>query len=213
MRSKRYLQLPHGYLSYSQMSLWGTDRTRYMGLYFDKREDLRVSNRGQEYGKLVANALEKEEETGDLLTDSAMLLLPKYDIRDVGFDVEIKTKDGWLKLIAKPDYMDSQTKNFIEIKTGRYPWTQAKAQSHLQMIFYAVVIWQKYDIKLPGAKLAWIETDYTDEGLKPTGRVETFEVTFTSSQYLETLSEMIRVAKEIEIAWASHVTKPYITTF
>ena len=35
-----------------------------------------------EYGKVVADALEKGVQTGDLLTDAGMLLLPKYDVAD-----------------------------------------------------------------------------------------------------------------------------------
>lgn len=205
------------------MALWLTSPKKYADLYFDNRDELRTTNSGQIYGKVVSDALEQENETGDLLTDSAMLLLPKYDIRDKQFDVDVKTKDGWLKLVAKPDFMDSTTKNFVEVKTGVHPWTQSKAQNHLQMIFYAVVIWQKYGVKNAGAKLAWIETErvmkFDDTGrhiipkIIPTGRVETFDVTFTSMQYLDTLQQMVTVAKEIEIAWASHVTNPELINF
>lgn len=201
------------------MSLWQDDPDRYKAIYFDKRDELRVSNRGQEYGKVVATALENGVQTGDLLTDSAMLLLPKYDTADQAIEVEVKTRDGWLKLIAKPDTLDSKTKAFREYKTGTHPWTQKKAQQHLQMIFYAVVIWQKYGVKLEKAHLDWIETERIalDNShqieIRPTGRIETFEVMFTPSQYLEKLAEMVKVAKEIEIAWASHVTNPELATF
>jgi len=137
------------------------------------------------------------------------LLLPKYDVRDVAFETEIKTKAGWLRILAKPDYLNSETKDFVEVKTGlsTYPWTQKKADNHLQMIFYAVCIWQKYGVMLDGAKLAWIETERGGLETRPTGRIEVFPVTFTKAQHLHTLMKIVEAAKEIEVAWAAHVTR------
>ena len=198
--------------SHTQRELWKTDKARYKGLYFDNRAELRVSNSGQEYGKVVADALEKGVDTGDLLTDSATLLLPKYDTADQLIEVDVKTKDGWLCLVAKPDTLDSRTFAFREYKTGKGEWTLAKAIAHPQMIFYAVVIWQKYGVMLDKAHLDWIETEWVKPDnesvarIRPTGRVESFEVPFTPVQHYETLADMIKVAKEVELAWASHVT-------
>lgn len=73
---KKVIQLPRGYLSYSQMQLWIKDKKKYKDLYFDDRDELRVSTRGMEYGKIVAGLLEKDEASDDLLTDSAMGPLP-----------------------------------------------------------------------------------------------------------------------------------------
>ena len=213
--TKHYISLPHHHLSYSQCLLWLSNPDRYKAQYMDGRTDLNFSNSGQIYGKIVADALEEGRETGDLLTDSAMLLLPKYDVADQPIKVDVKTKRGWLNLIAKPDTFNSITKEFVEFKTGKSknPWTQQKAQDHFQMWYYAVVIWQKYGVMLPNAKLAWIETEQTDEGIKPTGRVEIFTVIFTSKELLETLAKIVKIAFEIEEAWAAHETKPWITTF
>lgn len=218
MASKKYIQLPKGYLSYSQMMLWLSSPERYKAQYFDKRNDMNYTNAGQEFGKMFADALEKGEETGDLRTDAAMLLLPKYDVRDVQFFAEMKTPHGWLKLVIKPDFLNSETKEFIEIKTGKVKWTPAKAQSHPQMIFYAIGINLEYKVMNEKAILAWAETEQVadENGLvttQPTGHIETFPVTFSRSQYLEFQAEMVRVALEIELAWASHITKPWITSF
>ena len=215
MASKRYISLPRHHLSYSQCSLWLSDPVKYRAQYFDGRDDLNYSNSGQTYGKIVADALEAGRETGDLLTDSAMLLLPKYDVADQPIEVDVKTQYGWLNLIAKPDTFNSITKEFVEFKTGKgkNPWTAGKAQKHFQMWYYAVVVWQKYGVMLPNAKLAWIETEDTPDGIKPTGRVEIFTVTFTPQEIMETLAKIIKIAREIELDWASHITKPYLTTF
>lgn len=211
---KRYFSLPHDYLSHSQMQLWLSDSEKYKKLYFDNRDDLRTSNSGQKFGKEVADALEANRETGDLLTDSALLLLPKYDTRDQSFIVEFKEKNGpWLKIIIKPDMYNSVSCGFLEIKTGKQPWTQFKAQKHPQMIFYAVGIWIKTGVMNKNAYLDYVETEDTPTGIAPTGRVESFEVTFKPEDYYQFQAKMLKVAHEIEIAWSAHEHKEWITTF
>ena len=212
---KRYFSLPKSYLSYTQYSLWLSDPKKYARHYFDDM-DTSFANKGQAYGKLVADALEMSRDTGDLLTDAAMLLLPKYDVADMPIEAEFKEKGGrWLKVIAKPDSFNSITHDFIEVKTGkgRNPWTEKKAQEHVQMIWYAIVIWLKYGTMLDKAHLAWIETEDTSEGIKPTGRVDSFEVTFEPADYCMFQAKMLKVAHEIEQSWASHITNPELVNF
>jgi hypothetical protein len=214
---KKYIQLPKTYISYSQCELWKHDPERYKKLYMDGNQAYRLNNSGMDYGKTVATALENEESTGDLLTDAAMLLLPKYDVRDKEIQVETKTRDGWLKIIGRPDYLNSETKEFYETKTGKGKWTLAKAQKHPQMIFYAMLIYLAYGVVLKDAYLNWIETedviephspsDWLPEDrkvIKPTGHVETFKVEFKLKDILNCLAETIRVAKSIELAWIAH---------
>lgn len=218
---KKYIQLPRTYISYSQCELWKHDPERYKKLYMDGNQAYRLNNSGMDYGKVVAIALENEESTGDLLTDAAMLLIPKYDVRDKEIAVETKTRDGWLKIIGRPDYLDSKTKAFYEIKTGKGAWTQNKAQRHPQMLFYAMLIYLAYGVVLNEAQLIWIETedviepykegDWLPEDrkvIKPTGKVESFKVTFTLGDILNCMAETIRIAKEIELVWVSHIKVP-----
>lgn len=207
---KKNIQLPKGYLSFSQIQLWKSDRQKYIALYMDNRDELRTSNTGQEYGKIVADALEQGVETGDILTDSAMLLLKKYDVADQEIRVEMKTKYGWLGLLGKPDTLNSKTLEWGEFKTGKNPWTQKSAQNHPQMKFYAMLIYLKYQKLTKEAFLQWIETEQTTEGIKPTGRVETFRVVFTLNDILKTMAETIAVAREIETVWVTHIIKPTI---
>ncbi len=205
---KKYIQLPQGYISYSQLTLWQKDQTRYKEIYFDRRDELRTSNAGMEYGKVVADALEKGIQTDDLLTDAAMLLLPKYDVADEEIRAELKTTHGWVSVLGKPDSLNSKTMDFLEYKTGKTVWTQTKAQNHLQMHFYAMVIYMKYKVLPPSAKLVWIETEWTQEGVTPTGHVEEFPVKITMGEVLKTMALTSKAAQEIEIAYASHVPNP-----
>lgn len=212
MKAKKYIQLPKSYISYSQFMLWKNSPKKYAQMYFDERDELRTQNKGQEYGKVVADALEKGVETGDLLTDAATLLLPKYDVADQEIMTEMQTKAGWLSIIGKPDSLDSVSKRFLEFKTGKVPWTQSKAQNHPQMRFYAMVIYLAYGVLLKDADLIWIETsyegEYPNQVITPTGHVESFTVTFTKKDLFDTMAAVSTVAKEIAIAYAAHEKDP-----
>lgn len=213
MAKKKYIQLPKGYISYSQIQLWKADPERYKKIYFDARDEFRTTNKGMEYGKIVADALEKGYETGDLLTDTAMSLLPKYDVADKEIVADLKTKHGWISILGRPDSMDSKTKSFFEFKTGKTKWTAAKAQAHPQMAFYGMLIWLAYKVVPEESALVWIETEMTSEGIKPTGRIERFPVKITMKDILNTMAEISRIAQEIEVAWASHITDPELVNY
>lgn len=208
---KKIIQLPKGYLSYSAIQLWKNDRKRYIQYYFNNDKSFSLENSGLKYGKIVAEALEHDRETGDLLTDAALLLLTKYDVRDQEIRVTIKTKHGSFDILGRPDTLNSVSKAFREYKSGKGAWTANKAQKHPQMIFYALLIYLKYGVAHTEAYLDWIQTEDTDdlinypEGIKPTGHVETFRVTFTLADILTCMADTIRVAKEIELAWVAHI--------
>ena len=223
MKSKRLIQLPKGYLSYSQAQLWLNDQHKYAQLYFDNRDELRTTNLGQEYGKVVATLLERGEQSEDLLTDTAMFLLKKYDLADKEIVTTLKTKDVDVPLLLRPDSMDSTTKAFLEYKTGKHPWTQHKAQNHLQLKFYALGIYNEFGVLPPSIELIWIETEQVEiagqgdgpnvKEIKPTGRIETFPVTYTIKDILETSALILRVAKEIEVAFTMHTPDPRVAVF
>jgi hypothetical protein len=204
---KKVIQLPKNYISYSQIALWQNDRERYIALYMDDDQTKRLSNTGMDYGREVAEALEDERSTGDLLTDAAMLLVPKYDIRDKEIRVDMKTKDGAISLLGRPDVMDSITHSFAEYKTGKGSWTQGKAEKHLQLQLYAMMIYLAYGVIPPRVSLVWIETQDTEDGIKPTGKVKEFIVKIGLREILGCMAVTTRVAKEIEAVWLFHTPK------
>lgn len=200
MPKKKIIETPRGYISFSQMSMWQSSPERYKRTYFEGKRGF--TNSGMRFGSVVADALENEEYTGDLLTDTAMELLPKFDVRDEEIRVPMKTKDGEIILLGRPDSLDSKTKDFYEFKTGTHPWTQKKANEHLQLKFYALMIYLKHDVLLDKCELIWMETfKDPDEKVQPTGKIVRFEVKITLKDILETMAMISRVAKEIELEW------------
>ena len=207
-RKRKVIQLPRDYISYSQISLWQSDPIRYKQIYFDQRDELKFQSNALDYGKRIATSLETGTNTEDVLTDSATLMLTKYDTADKEIRTMMKTKDGWINIVGRQDTLNSVTKDFREFKTGKVPWTQKRAEQHLQLKFYAMVIYLAYGVIVKNTFLDWIETEETSEGLKPTGHIETFEVSITFKDIMETMALTAKVAKEIEIAWASHIPDP-----
>lgn len=209
---KKVIQLPTDCLSYSQVSLWLSSPERYKEIFFEHNDSARFMNEGMAYGKVVADALENDEETGDLLTDMAISLLEKYDIRDQEMEGVLPTKDGDIRIVSHPDTMDSKTFALGEYKTGKVKWTQKKADNWFQLKFYAMLIYIVHKKVPPRVFLQWIETfkDPIDDKVKPTGHVETFEVKISMSDIINTMATVSRVAKEIESAWLTYVPKPEI---
>lgn len=212
MAKRKVIQLPAGCLSYSQVMLWQSDKERYKEIFFNHNDGARFMNDSMAYGSIVADALENDEETGDLLTDMAISLLVKYDIRDKEMEGILKTKDGDIKIVSHPDTMDSKTLALREYKTGKIKWTQKKADKWFQLKFYSMLIFVIHKKIPPKVHLDWIETyrDLSDNKIKPTGHVESFEVKITMSDIINTMALVSRVAKEIEAEWVNYTPPPEI---
>jgi hypothetical protein len=220
MAAKKYIQIPRGYISVSQLVLFRNDPKRYAEQYFEVDPIRDAPNRGQVYGKEVAEAMEHAKETGDLLTDAAITLIPKYDTRDQEITAEFKDKEtrSWIKVLGKPDLLDSKTKAIREIKTGKgeHAWTQEKAQNHLQIKFYQMIVYLKWGVVLKEAHLDWIRTEKVNVGsyeipvweIQPTGHVQSFPVVLGLKDILDTMALTARTAKEIEVAWSCYVPNP-----
>lgn len=206
--AKKYINLPRKYISFSQMQMWRSSKDRYKELYFNGRQEYSIINDSMIYGTKFADSLENDTETGDTLTDTATSLLKKYAVRDKEMSVDMKTKNGWIKLLGKPDTYNPDTGEFREYKTGRSKWTQGKAEKHLQLHFYAVIIYLLHGKVVKDCYLDWVETHETQDGIQPTGRIETFKVKLGLPVILKTMSEIKKIAEEIELAWAMHKVKP-----
>ena len=208
MAKKKIIQTPKGYLSFSQVALWQSSPSRYKKLYFDSDQSYGLTNSGMTFGSRVADALEHGEQTGDLLTDTAMELLPKYDVQDVEITATVKTPNGSIDILGRPDSLDSKTKDFFEFKTGKVKWTQQKADRHLQLKFYAVLIYLNHMVVPKNIELIWMETHKDDGVVTPTGKIERFKVDIKLVDIVETMALISRVAKEIEAEWVIYEPLP-----
>jgi hypothetical protein len=165
--------LPRGYLSYSAIMLWETNKEAYRKRYYYGEEG--YSNKGMSFGRQVAKELESKEKPLTEEMQTLKILLPKYDVAEKKLTAEIKTKDGIINLLGYVDSYRNKDHAIREYKTGKVPWTQRKVDSHPQLDMYAAIVYIN-EQKLPKELwLDWIETQYTDKGVELTGRIESFQ--------------------------------------
>lgn len=203
MKAKPLLN-PRGYLSYTQIELWRKDPKRYIRQYIHGESGF--ENAGMRFGKRTSDALENGADGDDLLMEAAVALIPAYAKREHEIRATLKDKDGRsVVLLGKLDTFDPKTPRFREYKTGKVPWTQARANKHWQLPFYAALIMLDCG-KIPkDTYLDWIETEYTDYGVQFTGNIKSYRVEIDMLRVLDTLAVAMKAAREIDAAYRAEM--------
>ena len=143
------------YLSWSQLNLWEQSPERYKEQYlYEKAFPI---NRGMAYGKTMADALEHDQDTGDIALDYAMSKLPKAGTMEKEIDWEVMG----VPLFGKMDSAKDDLSLIDEYKTGtEKSWNQNKANQSGekgQLCFYGTAIYFKTK-KIPKARLSFVPT-------------------------------------------------------
>lgn len=134
------LMLPRGYLSYSQMTCWLTNRERFRREYFENGKKL--NTKYLTFGKGTA----EERSRRTLLPGQVTELKIRVLIRGV-------------PVLSFIDFYDASLHEFEEDKTGKVPWTQAKVQKHEQLAYYATVLKAYFGTMPARCRLNWLETE------------------------------------------------------
>ena len=191
---------PRGYLSYTQISEWLRSPKTYTKNYI-YGEQRNIDNAYLRQGKLLADFIEHGGDT-DELTELVAAMLPRYDQVEYGIEVNFKTPKGDVVLLGKIDTFNSSTLAFREYKTGKVPWTQTRADKHLQLLHYAALVWLKTKKLPPAIHLDWAETEPDGNGEAIfTGNIKSFAVKIDLRMVLEYLNTASRVANEIHMAY------------
>lgn len=187
------LILPKPHLSWSAINCWMTNKERFRREYFENAG--RLDTKYLRFGKGIAKMIE-EGNHKELLPDLAVYDCPEYEIR-----VEIMG----VPMLAYIDCYDSKTGNFLEYKTGKHPWTQAKVQKHDQLTLYATML-KAVTGKMPEyCDLIWIETQeggevedfwrQNEKSLNITGKTVTFRREFDERE-IDRMETIIQTAAE-----------------
>jgi hypothetical protein len=182
------------YLSWSQFSLWQSSKREYYKRYA-LNED-RSNNKFFDKGRELSEALEYGENgisTDDLLA-VVLEAIPKLDIMEMRIDATLSNGE---KTLCYLDSASIDKTEFYEYKSGKVPWTQERVDKHDQLVFYALSIFRLTG-EVPTCKLFWIETEETEQGLKYTGLVESFDRGFTIKEILEFEKKVIKTIEDIE---------------
>lgn len=182
------LILPKGYLSWSQLSCWISNKPRYIREYFEDGEKLdtrylrfgsvfsrMVEELGEIMKKIPDRALAIDELAKEFPMDENMqTVLMELDVRgiseyQIGNTGRADDKTpvckirGQVPVLAFLDKYRDFEKGIGEYKTGLVPWTLAKVQKHDQLVYYAVSLkWAGQPLPTH-ADLDWIETREHEE--------------------------------------------------
>src|SRR3990167_3799267 len=124
---------PRPHLSYSQLMLWEKNPELFKEKYLEGR--VLGTNRGQSLGKEIAEALENDTETGDIVKDLVLAQIPSYELRDKEIRMMLlglvtsrgRKTDEDVPLLIKPDSCKADHSAFLEVKTGlQGTWNQGK---------------------------------------------------------------------------------------
>jgi hypothetical protein len=208
----RYSQLvlPKPHISWSQLSVWLTNKERYMREYFDdgKKLDTKYLRFGKNIAELIEQGLHKT-----LLPDLEVYDTPEYEIR-----CKVRGEIPCLSFLDSYNERETPTTPanvFREYKTGKIPWTKAKVQKHDQLVFYATAL-KAIGKPIPAyCDLDWIETIeigggedfWRDAGKKiqVTGRIISFHREFDPRE-IERMEELIyRSAWQISDAYQDYL--------
>ena len=186
---------PREYLSYSSMDLLERNPEKWKEVYL--RGEKKRINRGMAFGKKMADGLENDEDTGDMVLDLVISQLPKYELMDVAFTTEIKDKDGNIPLLAKPDTAKADYSAFNEYKTGQAPWTQHKVDTNVQITFYATCMYLKTkkiptEIELDHAITVKENPEDPNSRLVATGEIKKY---YTHRKMSDIINMMLRMKK------------------
>ena len=144
----------------------------------------------------MADGLENDEATGDPILDLMMAKIPKFELRDKAFEVDLPNGKTPLRLLAKPDTAKADYSAFKEYKTSVRKWTQKMADESGQITFYATCMWLKTG-KIPAdIELVDIQVEYLEGGaLQPTGDMWRFPTK-------RSMVDIIKMTGRMKKAWA-----------
>jgi len=189
--------LPRDHFSWYQLNLWETDKERYRQEYFLGGKKFKP-NQGMEKGKQMADSLASDELCGDPVLDIVMARLPKFEIRDVSFQVELKIDDQIIKLWIQPDSCKADFTELIEYKTSQTRWTKKDVDKLGQITFYETGIWILKKI-IPKYKLVDIETEkiYPDNKYRPLRATGKFHIIETKREFSDIVKMLTRIKKAV----------------
>ena len=201
---KPKLILPNGYISWSSLNCWLSSPARFRREYFEHGNKL--NSKYLTFGKNIATMIENGQHK-ELLPDLEVYDTPEFEIR---CDI------AGIPILSFIDSYDSKRNVFIEIKTGKIPWTKAKVQKHDQLTFYATAL--KWSMgKIPEyCDLIWIQTkdeaietsDFwreSDKIVNVTGRIISFHREFDEREIERMENLIVRVANEISEAYLKYL--------
>ncbi|MCK9318916.1 hypothetical protein [Methanoculleus sp.] len=182
------------HFSYSQYTLFKSSPQWYFKRYFKG-----ISyDGGFEFGKKVSNKLEHDE-GDDIELNLLDAFIKKYPI----MNYEIECEFEGIKLKGAFDGFDEDKLHLGEYKTGdiKNPWTQAKADKHIQIDWYYLMIYARDKKLINKATLHYIPVQRIKS---PNGILLKEDIIFEKLRDFETkrtLGDIAKLGVDIKRTW------------
>jgi len=165
------MKFPRPYISFSQIASY--ENNSFYNNYVLERKTF--ANKYITFGKHFANAMEGKFAPPDIqrLADGFRLTLSDGIVEYKG-EAVYKYKGNEYNLLGYIDYL---SENVDEFKTGKVPWTQRKANTHGQVLFYQLIMWLSQKKKY-GGYYHWIQTKEVEGQIEGTGVFKKFPVPY-----------------------------------
>lgn len=203
--------LPKKYLSWSQLSCWKSNPSRYRSEYFEGGKKLNTNYLS--YGKNIASLIENNQHH-DLIPDLKTYDTPEHKIKCFIHNVMILS---YIDSYNKKESTEVPSGAFREYKTGKIPWNKSRVQKHDQLLFYAVAVKWSTGITPKYCHLDWIETKDVKQqsrgGLtrkstvSVTGKVKSFKREFDEREITRMERDIVKTAHEISDAYKKFISE------
>jgi hypothetical protein len=195
--------LPKKYLSYSAYYLWKTNPNEFRRRYYLNEPSIETTE--TIFGKKVDEHIDGGEKIKGII-----------DYEKKQFKITINLDDG-LTLLGYLDAFDPDNLAILERKTGhlskdgKAPWDNVKVKKHAQLVFYSLLVNEKFGRYNPFVTLQWMETEFVkktmefdgheletqSKELRLTGKVLTFKRRILKREIAKLKEDIIKVALEI----------------
>lgn len=181
-------------LRFSMFEKWWTNKQEAMQRYFPTEPE-QFSNIWMEFGSKVASALE-EKPLPDWV---AHLAIPEYDIQEYRIIEDI---EGFL-VRGTLDRYSTKLHKILDDKCTKTIWSKNKAQSHIQLDFYSVLVEHRHGWVDNESHIHCIPIDKDENDIiRFTGEKPVLLPHITTQAMRNELkAKIISTAKDINICW------------
>ncbi len=185
-------------LRFSMYQNWWQNKQKAMERYFPEEPQGFGANAWMEFGSRVANALE-ERPLPDWV---AHLGMPEYDIQEYRIIEDI---EGYL-VRGTLDRYSTDLHKILDDKCAKTMWSKNKAQKHIQLDFYSVLVQHRHEWVDDESFIHCIPIDMDENGLvRMTGKEPVLLPHITTQAMRDELKEkIISTSKEIITYWEAY---------
>jgi len=184
-------------MRFSMFEHWWKDKQKAMERYFPE-EPANVTNVWMEFGSRSAAALEERP----LPAWVAHLHLPQYDLQEYRIIEDI---EGYL-IRGTLDRYSTKLHKILDDKCAKVMWTAKKAQGHVQLDFYSVLVEHRHKWVDNESHIHCIPIDMDENGVVRFTGAPTVLLPHITTQAMrdELKAKIIKTAAEIITCWNAY---------